>query len=57
MALANPAGYGIIGSLFREEPLRTIAFATFGIGNPVGGLCGVMIGGAVADLGRWQFPL
>ncbi|KAL7420663.1 hypothetical protein Q5752_004614 [Cryptotrichosporon argae] len=51
LALATPAGFVIIGVMFREEPERTIAFACFGLGNPVGAAVGTLIGGAVAGSG------
>ena len=36
LAIASPAGFGIIGVNFREEPGRTIAFAAPGAGAPIG---------------------
>ena len=52
MAIANPAGFGIIGSSVRHEPARTIIFACFGIGNPLGATMGGLIGGALGLAGE-----
>lgn len=53
LAIASPAGFGIIGVTFREDPERSIAFAAFGLGGPVGAATGTLIGGAVADVSRF----
>ncbi|KAL1411914.1 hypothetical protein Q8F55_002900 [Vanrija albida] len=57
LAVATPAGFGIIGVTFREEPGRTIAFAVFGLGNPIGASIGVLVGGAIAGINAhgWQY--
>ncbi|TXT07461.1 hypothetical protein VHUM_03181 [Vanrija humicola] len=57
LAVATPAGFGIIGVTFREEPGRTIAFAVFGLGNPIGASVGVLVGGAIAGISArgWQY--
>ncbi|TXT04777.1 hypothetical protein VHUM_04045 [Vanrija humicola] len=57
LAVATPAGFGIIGVTFRQEPARTIAFAVFGLGNPIGSSVGVLVGGAVAGINAhgWQY--
>ncbi|EIW66480.1 hypothetical protein TREMEDRAFT_34999 [Tremella mesenterica DSM 1558] len=57
MSLASPAAFGILGTTFREEPARTIAFSIMGMGLPVGGSTGLIIGGAVASAGRhgWSY--
>ncbi|WOO80487.1 Efflux pump terJ [Vanrija pseudolonga] len=57
LAVATPAGFGIIGVTFRQEPGRTIAFAVFGLGNPIGASVGVLVGGAVAGINAhgWQY--
>lgn len=52
LAVASPAGFGIVGVTFRTEPARTIAFAAFGLGAPLGAGCGTLIGGAIAATGR-----
>ncbi|GMK59847.1 hypothetical protein CspeluHIS016_0900640 [Cutaneotrichosporon spelunceum] len=52
LAIATPAGFGILGVTFREEPERTIAFSCFGLGNPVGASVGMLVGGAVAGASR-----
>ncbi|BEJ10858.1 hypothetical protein CspHIS471_0102800 [Cutaneotrichosporon sp. HIS471] len=56
LAIATPAGFGILGVTFREEPERTIAFSCFGLGNPVGASVGMLVGGAVSGASRqgWQ---
>ncbi|KLT43451.1 major facilitator superfamily MFS-1 [Cutaneotrichosporon oleaginosum] len=56
LAVATPAGFGILGVTFREEPERTIAFSCFGLGNPVGASVGMLVGGAVSGASRqgWQ---
>ena len=51
LAVASPAGFGIIGSTIHQEPARTIVFSAFGLGAPIGGGVGYLIGGAVAGLG------
>lgn len=51
LAIASPAGFGIIGVTFRAEPERTIAFSVFGLGNPVGAAVGMVLGGLVAGAG------
>ena len=52
MALASPSAFGILGTTFREEPARTVAFTLLGVGSPVGGSTGLLIGGATASAGR-----
>ncbi|CAD6589695.1 MAG: hypothetical protein TREMPRED_005476 [Tremellales sp. Tagirdzhanova-0007] len=57
LAIASPAGYGIIGANIRFEPERTIVFAAFGLGNPVGASIGTIMSGAVAGTSRhgWTY--
>ncbi|EIW66522.1 hypothetical protein TREMEDRAFT_70106 [Tremella mesenterica DSM 1558] len=57
LAISSPAGFGIIGVTFRKEPARSVAFAAFGLGAPVGSTTGTILGGAVADLGKhgWAY--
>lgn len=57
LAIATPAGFGILGVTFREEPERTIAFSCFGLGNPVGASIGMLVGGGVSGSSRqgWQY--
>lgn len=52
LAIASPAGYGIIGVSVVHEPERTITFAAFGLGAPIGAATGTILGGAVAGAGR-----
>ncbi|KAK6902648.1 hypothetical protein I203_107906 [Kwoniella mangroviensis CBS 8507] len=40
LSISTPAGFGIIGITFREEPSRTIAFAALGVGTPLGAVVG-----------------
>ena len=47
MAMASPAGFGLIGTIFTNEPGRTIAFAMLALGNPVGAAVGMVVGGLV----------
>ncbi|ORY22692.1 major facilitator superfamily-domain-containing protein [Naematelia encephala] len=57
LAIAIPAGYGIVGSNIRQDPWRTTTFAAFGVGGPVGASVGTILGGAVAGSGRhgWTY--
>ncbi len=50
--MASPAGFGIVGVSFREEPGRTIAFAALGAGSPMGATFGHILGGVIASAGR-----
>jgi MFS family permease len=52
LAVASPAGFGIVGVTFKYEPERTVAFAAFGLGAPLGAACGTLIGGAIAATGE-----
>lgn len=52
LSIASPAGFGIIGVNIRHEPARTIVFASFGLGNPVGAAFGTLLGGAMAGTGK-----
>ena len=47
-ALATPAAFGIVGVTFRDEPARTIAFAAFNLGNPIGAVVGQVLGGVMS---------
>ena len=51
LAIASPAGYGIVGTNIRTEPERSIVFAAFGLGGPIGAATGTILGGAVAGVG------
>lgn len=51
--MAAPAGFGIIGVNFREEPGRTYAFAALGAGAPTGGGVGNILAGLTASAGRY----
>jgi MFS family permease len=50
MALAGPSGFGIVGAYVVHEPVRTIVFAAFGLGGPIGAATGTLLGGAVAAI-------
>ncbi|OCF39009.1 hypothetical protein I317_07185 [Kwoniella heveanensis CBS 569] len=56
-SISAPAAFGITGTTFRTEPARTRAFAALGVGTPLGGVVGVMLGGVMAGLWRkgWQY--
>ncbi|KAI9056752.1 efflux transporter [Trametes sanguinea] len=49
-AAAIPAGLGILAHTFPPSTLRSIAFATFAAGAPVGGAVGGIIGGVLTQL-------
>jgi len=51
-AIAMPAAFGIVATTFPDDPERTIAFAVMGVGFPLGGGGGQVIGGLVASTGR-----
>jgi MFS family permease len=51
LAIASPAGYGILGATVRHQPERTIVFAALGLAGPIGAAAGTMIGGAIAAVG------
>jgi MFS family permease len=51
LAMASPAGFGIIGVSFTTEPARTMAFAALGVGTPFGASMGQILGGVVATSG------
>ncbi|WRT66880.1 uncharacterized protein IL334_003843 [Kwoniella shivajii] len=57
LSISAPAGFGIVGTNFREEPSRTMAFAALGLGTPVGAVVGEIIGGLIAGIGKkgWQY--
>ncbi|ORX41202.1 major facilitator superfamily domain-containing protein [Kockovaella imperatae] len=48
LAIAMPAGFGIIGSTFDQEPGRTIAFAIMGTGWPLGSGVSQVLGAFIA---------
>jgi MFS family permease len=50
-AIAMPAAFGIVGVSFIDEYERTVAFALMGMGFPVGGALGQVIGGVIAGAG------
>lgn len=52
LAVADPAGFGIVAMAFRKEPGRTIAFAAFGLGAALGVGAGTMIGAVMVATGR-----
>lgn len=56
LSISSPAGFGIIGVNIRHEPARTIVFASFGLGNPVGAAFGGLLGGTMAGIGSCVFP-
>ena len=49
--MASPAGFGIVGVNFREEPRRTMAFAALGVGSPIGASFGHALSGVLATVG------
>ncbi|KAI9056753.1 MFS general substrate transporter [Trametes sanguinea] len=49
-AACIPAGLGILAHNFPPSPIRSIAFATFAAGAPVGGAIGLAIGGVLTQL-------
>ncbi|KAH0833392.1 major facilitator superfamily domain-containing protein [Lanmaoa asiatica] len=57
-AAAIPAALGILAHSFPPSRMRSIAFATFAAGAPVGGAFGNMIGGALTQLSKehWRAP-
>ena len=56
MALAGPSGFGIVGAYVVHEPIRTIVFAAFGLGGPIGAATGTLLGGAVAAINASVLP-
>ncbi|KAJ7587489.1 putative efflux transporter [Mycena floridula] len=48
-AATIPASLGILAHAFPPSRARSIAFATFAAGAPVGGACGMILGGAVTE--------
>ncbi|TBU52453.1 efflux transporter [Dichomitus squalens] len=48
-AAATPAAIGILAHTFPPSPRRSIAFATFAAGAPVGGVVGNIIGGVLTQ--------
>ena len=58
LSVAVSAGFGIMGTNVRHEPARTVVFAAFGLGMPVGAVVGTMIGAGIAGNGGCViFPL
>lgn len=52
LSIASPAGFGIVGVNIRHEPARTVVFASFGLGNPVGAAFGGLLGGVMTAIGK-----
>jgi MFS family permease len=52
LALACPAGFGLIGETITHEPERSIVFAAFGLGGPIGASSGTILGGGVAGINQ-----
>lgn len=57
LAIATPAAFGIVGVAFRHHTERTIAFACFGLGNPIGASVGMLVGGGVSGINQhgWKY--
>ncbi|WWD01697.1 hypothetical protein V866_008643 [Kwoniella sp. B9012] len=57
LSISAPAGFGIIGITFRQEPSRTMAFAALGVGTPLGAVVGEVVGGLIAGTTKkgWQY--
>lgn len=53
--MAAPASIGIIAENHPEGRRRSIMYAAYGAGNPVGAAVGVLLGGSLADSGRYVF--
>ena len=51
LAIACSSGFGIIGTSITHEPARTVTFAMFGLGTPVGSAVGTLLGGIIAGSG------
>ncbi|KAG8957580.1 hypothetical protein FRC00_003783 [Tulasnella sp. 408] len=49
-----PSAVGIIAQEFPPGRARSIAFATFACGAPVGGSIGMLVGGTVTQLASWR---
>ncbi|RSH80151.1 hypothetical protein EHS25_007256 [Saitozyma podzolica] len=54
LALACPAGFGLIGETITHEPERSIVFAAFGLGGPIGASSGTILGGGVAGINQYR---
>lgn len=52
LALACPAGFGLIGETITHEPERSMVFAAFGLGGPIGASSGTILGGGVAGINQ-----
>ncbi|KAG8856950.1 hypothetical protein FRB96_006213 [Tulasnella sp. 330] len=50
VAAATPAAIGILAQEFPPGRMRTIAFATFSCGAPMGGSIGILVGGTLTQL-------
>lgn len=48
-----PASHSLLTDYFPPER-RTLAFAIYGLGLPVGGMLGMMLGGVLVDLWGWR---
>ncbi|TFK35336.1 major facilitator superfamily domain-containing protein [Crucibulum laeve] len=53
-----PAALGILADSFPPSPKRSLAFATFSSGSPVGAIFGTAIGGALTEFTKttWRSP-
>ena len=51
LAIATPAGFGIIATTFVTEAERVIPFALLAFGNPLGAMVGALLGGGIASAG------
>jgi MFS family permease len=51
-SLGAPSAIGIIAENHPEGRRRSIMYAAYGAGNPIGAAVGVLLGGSLADSGR-----
>jgi MFS family permease len=50
LALACPAGFGLVGESVTVEPTRSRVFAAFGLGGPMGAAVGTLLGDGIAGI-------
>jgi EmrB/QacA subfamily drug resistance transporter len=54
-ALAGPAAFSLVTTIFHGSPRRATAVAIFSAFSSAGALAGTVLGGTLADIGNWRW--